>query len=159
MFASHSLQLVGLPTLREITRPSFGTFTMANWPRFGPSTITVHIAFHGPVHANMYLLNLQKSRLLFGKRCLLSLLYAPIDLYSDFASSRGQLVSLICSTTLTLEWICQIGFWTNCELRRDDNSVQPWCPRYAMRTRLGRGLSNTPAQRAKFVLGYITAFT
>jgi hypothetical protein len=88
----------------------------------------------------------------------ISLLYAPFDAYNYLRFLRRQLFSLIGSTTLAIAWICQIGFWTNCEeLSPDSNGVQPWCPQYAM-WRI-QGLINSPVQRAKFVLGYITAFT
>ena len=70
---------------------------------------------------------------------------------------QGFLPSLIGSTVLTITWICQVSFWTNCEeLPRDDNGVQQYCPQFAMRK--SQNSLNSGVQRAKFALGWIIAF-
>jgi hypothetical protein len=90
---------------------------------------------------------------------LLSTLYVPLDIYIYKYSPRRLILALVGATTMTLAWICQVGFWTNCEvLSRDDNGLQSWCPQSAMHKALSGGQLNTPLQMAKFIIGYLTAF-
>jgi len=80
-------------------------------------------------------------------------IYAPIDKLIYRRSSRRQLFALVGSVVLLLTWICQVSFWTNCEIMpRDDNGVQRYCPQWAMRKRddeLHNGV-----QMAKYSLGW-----
>src|SRR4051812_11092966 len=75
----------------------------------------------------------------------LSLLLAPNDTISYICYSHRQPISLVGSVVLSLAWICQVGFWTNCEeLNRDNNGVMPWCPQYAMYKMVFQGYITTP---------------